>query len=95
MTNKPIGTAEVMEITGFQRRWVQVHAAAGDIPSAVQVVENGEWRFDEKTVKNWYNALRRLKCQTQTSSKGAKSITRGFKSEDATIDLAYEQLLNP
>lgn len=56
MTERPLDTKAIAEITGFTTRWVREKAAAGKIPGAIQVEAGSDWRFDRKRFLKWWNS---------------------------------------
>ena len=59
MTEPPLDTKAIAEITGFTTRWVREKAAAGKIPGAIQVEAGSDWRFDRKKFLRWWNSKER------------------------------------
>ena len=60
MTERPLDTKAIAEITGFTTRWVREKAAAGKIPGAIQVEAGSDWRFDRKRFLKWWNSKERM-----------------------------------
>ena len=73
MTERPLDTKAVAEITGFTTRWVREKAAAGKIPGAIQVEAGSDWRFDRKRFLKWWNSKERAPSPSayEVRSRGA------------------------
>ena len=69
MTERPLDTKAIAEITGFTTRWVREKAAAGKIPGAIQVEAGSDWRFDAKRFFKWWNSKERAPCQRTVAVK--------------------------
>ena len=73
MTERPLDTKAIAEITGFTTRWVREKAAAGKIPGAIQVEAGSDWRFDRKKFLRWWNSKERQPSPSayEVRSRGA------------------------
>ena len=82
MTERPLDTKAIAEITGFTTRWVREKAAAGKIPGAIQVEAGSEWRFDRKRFFKWWNSKERQPSPSayEVRSRGSASSGRARPS---------------
>ncbi len=78
MTERPLDTKAIAEITGFTTRWVREKAAAGKIPGAIQVEAGSDWRFDRKRFFKWWNSKERAPSPSayEVRSRGSASSGR-------------------
>ena len=77
MTEPPLDTKAIAEITGFTTRWVREKAAAGKIPGAIQVEAGSDWRFDRKRFLKWWNSKERAPCQRTFAVRSGGSGSNG------------------
>ncbi len=75
MTEPPLDTKAIAEITGFTTRWIREKAAAGKIPGAIQVEAGSDRRFDRKRFLKWWNSKERAPSPSayEVRSRGASS----------------------
>ena len=84
MTERPLDTKAIAEITGFTTRWVREKAAAGKIPGAIQVEAGSDWRFDRKKFLKWWNSKERAPSPSayEIRSRGSASSGRARPPAD-------------
>lgn len=98
MTLKLVPSKRIAEITSTSIRWVQSHAASGDIPGAYRLL--GQWRFDENKVLAWIASCEQQPWHPRTSKvlkaeirlKKRLNLPLTVKQEKAR-DTAYETAL--
>ena len=98
LTPERIQLPRVAAILGYSLRTVQMMAAAGDLPSAVQRKPGSRWTFDETAIRCWLKQHEReMACPTIPTKISTQSETSGTsrsKSEDAKYARAYTQLIS-
>jgi excisionase family DNA binding protein len=89
-----IRVPEVARMTGFSLRTVQMMAAAGELPSALQRKTGGSWTFERLEIRRWMKRREEERCR-RTSIAAARrgGLESGFA--DGSIDEAYTRLLGP
>ena len=85
MTERPLDTKAIAEITGFTTRWVREKAAAGKIPGAIQVEAGSDWRFDRKRFLKWWNSKERAPSPSAYEVRSRGSASSGRPSPPADV----------